>query len=100
VINLVQTIVQLNSEDVNDDGTATTDSLATISDKVNSALALGVLANVLGEGPRASSAQYVPSPNDVLNVASPTLTSVTKLNLNGTIHDVQNTVRVISGGQQ
>lgn len=108
VINLVQTIVQVNSENaaigaslqLNDDGTATTDALATIADRVNAALALGVLANVHGEGPRASSAQFVPSPNDVLNVPDARLTSVTKTNLNGTVHDVENKVRVLSGGQQ
>jgi hypothetical protein len=99
VINLIQTVTQLNTEDaaigtsliLNDDGTATTDSLATISDKVNNALALAVLANVLGEGPRASSALYGPEP---------VLVGVVKTNLNGTVHDVETGVRVLTGGQQ
>jgi hypothetical protein len=108
VINLIQTITQLNTENaaigtsllLNEDGTATTDSLATISDQVNAALALGVLADVQGEGPRASSAQYVPNPNTVMNVPEPRLVGVVKSNLRGAVHDVDTKVRVLSGGQQ
>lgn len=108
VVNLVETLVQLNTENaaigvsaqLNDDGTATSDALATISFQVNNALSLGVLINAQGEGARASSATYYPSGNDILNIPSATLTGVVKLNLNGTIYNVQTKVRVLSGGAQ
>ena len=108
VVNLVETLVQLNSENaaigvsaqLNDDGTATSDALASVSFQVNNALSLGVLINAQGEGPRATSATYYPATNDVLNVPNATLNSVTKLNLNGTIYNVVNKVRVLTGGAQ
>lgn len=105
VVNKACTTVQTATEDVigrslvlNDDGTATTDSLNTLQSEVNSALELALLQN-RGEGPRASSAVWTPSADDILNVAEATLTGVLELNLNGTIHSVSTTVRVRAGGQ-
>jgi hypothetical protein len=105
VTNLACTVVQLNTENVigrslvlNDDGTATTDSLNVIQSEVNSALELALLQN-RGEGQRASKAVWTPSSDDILNVPEPLLTGVLELNLNGTIHSVNTQVRVISGGQ-
>ncbi len=106
VVNLACTVTQLNTEKVigrslvlNDDGTATTDSLATIASEVNAALTLALLKNTSGEGQRASKAVWTPSADDILNVPEATLTGVLDLNLNGTIHSVNTTVRVRSGGQ-
>lgn len=105
VVNLACTIVQAATENVigrslelNDDGTATSDSLSTIQREVNAALEIALLQN-RGEGKRASKAVWTPSADDVLNVAEPLLTGVLDLNLNGTIHSVATTVRVRSGGQ-
>ena len=105
VVNLACTVVQRNTENIigrslvlNDDGTATSDSLAIIAGEVNAALELALLQN-RGEGPRCSKAVWTPSADDILNVAEPLLTGVLELNLNGTIHSVTTSVRVISGGQ-
>lgn len=105
VVNLACTTVQLATENVigrslvlNDDGTATTDSLKTIESEVNAALELALLQN-RGEGPRASKAVWTASTDDILNVAEALLTGVLDLNLNGTIHSVTTQVRVRSGGQ-
>lgn len=105
VVNLACTVAQLNAENVvgrslvlNDDGTATSDSLSTIASEVNAALELALLQN-RGEGPRCSSAIWVPKTDDILNVAEATLNAVLTLNLNGTIHTVNTVVRVVSGGQ-
>jgi hypothetical protein len=84
---------------LNEDGTATSDSLTTIQSEVNSALELALLQNARGEGQRASLAKWTPSGDDILNVAEATLTGVLELVLNGTIHSVDTTVRVRSGGQ-
>lgn len=107
VVNLIQTIVQLNTENaaigasliLNDDGTATTDSLSTIQKQVNDALELGVLVNALGEGPRASKAVWTPDPAVVFNVPEPVMLGTCDTNLNGTVHDVLTSVRIRSGGQ-
>jgi hypothetical protein len=105
VVNLACTITQIATENfigrslvLNDDGTATSDSLSLLEGEVNAALELALLAN-RGEGPRASKAVWSASKDDVLNVAEPLLTGVLELNLNGTIHSVTTSVRVISGGQ-
>lgn len=105
VVNLAQTVCQLNTENVigrslvlNDDGTATSDSLSTIQAEVNAALELALLQN-RGEGQRCSSAIWAPSKTDILNVPEALLTGVLTLNLLGTIHSVQTNVRVVSGGQ-
>jgi len=107
VVNLIQTITQLNTEDaaigvslvLNDDGTATTDSLSTIQKRVNDALELGVLVNALGEGQRASKAVWTPDPSVVFNVPEPAMLGTVDTNLNSTVHDVNTSVRVRSGGQ-
>ncbi len=105
VVNLACTTTQINTENVigrslvlNDDGTATTDSLNTIQTEVNAALELALLQN-RGEGQRASKAVWTPSADDILNVPEALLTGVVELNLNGTIHSVDTQVSVISGGQ-
>jgi len=105
VINLAQTTCQLNTENVigrslvlNDDGTATSDSLSTIQAEINAALELALLQN-RGEGQRCSSAVWTPSTTDILNVPEALLTGVLTLNLLGTIHSVYTNVRVVSGGQ-
>jgi hypothetical protein len=102
VINLIQTITQLNTENaaigtsllLNEDGTATTDSLNTIKAEVNAALEQALLKNTRGEGQRASKAVWTPSADDILNVPEAILTGVLELHLNGTIHNVNTTVRV------
>jgi len=106
VVNHACTVNQLTTENVigrslvlNDDGTATTDSLSTIKSEVDSALELALLTNQKNEGPRASKAVWTPSGTDVFNVPEPVLTGVLDLNLNGTVHTVNTTVRVRAGGQ-
>jgi hypothetical protein len=106
VVNAACTTVQLNAElaigqvlVLNDDGTATEDSISAIENRVNNALRSELLEDKRGEGPRASKAVWTASRDDVLNVPAAVLTGVCILNLNGTIHDVVTTVRVLSGGQ-
>jgi hypothetical protein len=106
VTNLACTTVQINTENaaigqdliLNDDGTATSDALSRVQKQVQDALDLALLINAKGEGPRASKAVWTPSPNDVYNVAEPTMTGVLDLNLNGTVHSVNTTVRIRSAG--
>jgi hypothetical protein len=106
VVNLACTTTQLNTENaaigqdlvLNDDGTATTDSLAKIQKQVNDALERALLVNATGEGQRASKAVWTPSPADLYNVAEPTMNGVLDLNLNGTVHSVNTAVRIRSGG--
>jgi hypothetical protein len=106
VVNVAQQVCQAATENVigrslilNDDGTATTDSLNTIKAEVNSALELALLTNRLGEGQRCSAASWEPATDDILNVPEPTLNGTLTLNLRGTIHTVATTIRVVSGGQ-
>jgi hypothetical protein len=106
VVNLACATAQLTTEEVvgrsltlNDDGTATPQAVASIEAEVNAALRLALLADK-GEGPRASSAVWVMSKTDVLNVPEASVTGVLILNLNGTIHSFVTSVRVISGGQE
>lgn len=107
VVNLAQTVCQLNTENaaigvslaLNDDGTATRDALSTVQSRVNAALELALLVNAQGEGARASKAVWTPSANDVLNIPNATLTGVLDLNLNGTVVNVTTNVRIRSGGQ-
>jgi hypothetical protein len=106
VTNLACSTVQAATEAVigrglvlNDDGTATTASLSTISAGVNAALERELLRDKRGEGQRASKAVWTPSTDDILNVAEATITGVLELNLLGTIHSMITRVRVLSGGQ-
>lgn len=102
VANLACSLVQLNTENaaigvdlvLNADGTATQDSLNTIANKVNAVLKNELLTNKLGEGQRASFAKFTPTPTDVYNVPEPTMTTVTRLDLNGTIVKVKNQVNI------
>lgn len=106
VVNLACTTVQLNSENaaigqvliLNDDGTATTDSLETITTQMNRALEDALLTD-RGEGPRASSAVWAPDPSVVYSVAEPVMLSTTELLLNGIVHSVNNEVSIQNGGQ-
>lgn len=105
VVNEACTVVQQATENVvgrtlilNDDGTATTESLAVIAGEVNDALGLSLLTS-RGEGPRASKAVWTPDPADVYNVAEPVMHGTLDLNLNGTVHSVDTAVRVRTNGQ-
>lgn len=105
VINHGCNVVQLATENVvgrslilNDDGTATKDSLAVIASEVNSALEIELLSS-RGEGPRASKAVWTPNPADLYNVAEPLMTGTLDLNLNGTVHSVLTQVRIRTNGQ-
>lgn len=105
VVNLACTVNQVATENfvgrsllLNDDGTATTDSLSTLESEVNAALELALLQN-RGEGQRASKATWTASTDDILNIPEAELTGTLDLNLNGTIHSVNTTVRLRSGGQ-
>jgi len=106
VVDLAVNLCQVATEEVvgrsivlNDDGTATKDSLSTIEMEVNSALDLALLTDVKGEGPRASKAVWTASRDDILNVPEAVMTGVLELNLLGTIHTINTTVKVLSGGQ-
>lgn len=105
VVNAACTTVQQATENVigrtlqlNDDGTATKESLAVIAAEVNAALELALLTS-RGEGPRASKAVWTPNPADVYNVPEPLMTGTLELNLNGTIHSVDTSVRIRTNGQ-
>ncbi len=105
VVNAACSTVQQATENVigrslelNDDGTATKESLAVIASEVNSALELALLTS-RGEGPRASKAVWTPNPADVYNVPEPLMTGTLELGLNGTIHSVDTSVRIRTNGQ-
>lgn len=106
VTNLVCSTVQVNSENaaigvdliLNDDGTATSDSLAQVAARINRELSSAVLTDARGEGPRASKALCTIDPSTLFNVPEPTMLTVTDLNLNGTVHSVRNSVRVRTNG--
>lgn len=105
VINDGCNTVQLATENVigrslilNEDGTATKDSLAVIASEVNAALELELLSS-RGEGPRASRAVWTPNPADVYNVAESLMTGTLDLILNGTVHSVSTQVRIRTNGQ-
>jgi hypothetical protein len=104
VANVAQTVAQTEAENaigqvlqLNSDGTATTESLNKIKERVNSALQKNLLQDT-GEGPRASSATWTPAADDVLNVPGALLNAVLELNLNGTLEKIATTVRIQSGG--
>jgi hypothetical protein len=105
VINDACNTVQLATENVigrslilNEDGTATKDSLAVIASEVNAALELE-LTSSRGEGPRASRAVWTPNPADVYNVPESLMTGTLDLILNGTVHSVSTQVRIRTNGQ-
>jgi hypothetical protein len=105
VINEACNVVQQATENVigrslilNADGTATKDSLAVIAAEVNAALQLSLLQS-RGEGPRASSCVWTPDPADIYSVSEPVMHGTLALDLNGTIHSVDTSVRVNTSGQ-
>ncbi len=107
VTNLACSTVQQATEEaaigvsliLNDDGTATSDSLALVTGQVNTALSQALLTDTKNEGPRASSAVWSPDADVLFNVQDATMLGVTELNLRGTVVRVNTVVRVLSGGQ-
>lgn len=104
VVNLIQTIVQRQTENfigrtptLVDGGFATEDELKSLEKEVNDELERLVLTS-RGQGPRASFCVWRASRDDVLNVPEAVLTGAADTELNGTIHTVTSTVRVRSGG--
>lgn len=105
VTNLACTVTQAESENavgqslvLKNDGTATTDSIAKIEQRVNSALQRNLLSDLQKEGPRASLAFWQASRNDVLNVPGAELTGTLFLLLNGTLEKIRTSVRVQTNG--
>lgn len=96
------TVVQLKTENIvgrsdfilNDDGTATADSLATVAKDVNEELEARLLTNKLGEGPRATKAVWTPATDDDFTEEEATMHGVLELLLNGTVYHVNTVVRV------
>lgn len=78
-------------------GTADEASLKRIEEPVNSALAIALLQDK-GEGPRASSATWQASRDDVLNVPGAELTGTLSLLINGTIEKISTRARVQTAG--
>ncbi len=106
VVNLTCTTTQINTEDaaigvdleLDDNGHATSASLSTIAQRVNQALKGDLLENKKGQGTRASSAVWIPSTTDILNIPNAIMTGVVRLQLKGTIHDITTKVAVRSNG--
>ena len=88
----VGTVLVLNS-----DGTGSESSLKAIEGRVNKALQIGLL-QAGAEGQLASSAKWVASRSDILNVASPTLNGTLSLLLNGTLEHIATSVQIQTGG--
>lgn len=106
VVNLCCTTTQINTEnaaigvdlELDDAGHATAASLSQLASRVNQALKSDLLENKKGQGTRASSAVWTPSTDDILNVPNAVLTGVVKLQLKGTVHDINTKVAVASNG--
>jgi hypothetical protein len=79
---------------LNDDGTATLESLVDLEGEVNAELARNLLRDTGNEGQRASNAQWTAKRDDVLNVPNATLHGRLALNLRGTLVHVDTSVRV------
>jgi hypothetical protein len=101
VANVSQTVCQRTTEQfvgqslvLNSDGTAKSSSLADLEAKVNGELTRNLLANLKGEGPRASSARWIAATDDDLSVAEATLNGTNELGLKGTIHTIATSVEV------
>ncbi len=82
---------------LNSDGTGTEKSLQVIEERVNKALAIGLLQTG-NEGQLASSAKWSASRADLLNVPAATLHGTLALLLNGTLENIDTTVLVQQGG--
>jgi len=79
---------------LNSDGTATKAWLARGTNEVDKALAAALLQNYGNEGPRASAAWCTLSTTDILTGPEAHLTGTLSVNLRGTIHTVDFTVKV------
>lgn len=100
VANAACTIVQAVCEnfigrtpELDDDHHAVPAELATLKGEANDAIQ-DVLYKNKGQGKRCSSAIWTPSDTDNLSDPNGSLTGVLELELNGTIHQVNTTVRV------
>ena len=106
VANVAQTVCQRATEDFvgqvlvlnpPDSGgvrTATKRALTILEAKVNAELQRNLLANLQGDGPRASSAKWTAATDDDLGVVGATLNGTLELNLNGTIFQIATIVEV------
>lgn len=102
VANLVQTVVQAattrfigKTPPLNADGTMRSAARRKLESIVNSDLNNSVMREfVPGEGARASKAVWTMSPDDVLNVVGATITGACDCRVNGTIVNVNTSVRV------
>lgn len=104
VANLVKAVAQQEAENaigqelvLKIDGTATAASLASIKQRIDSALARNVLADVEGEGQRASLCYVTLAADDDLSGVDATLNGVITLVLLGKIAHINLTVRVNPG---
>jgi hypothetical protein len=106
VANVAQTVCQratedyvgqvlvLNPPDADGVRTATKRALTVLEAKVNAELQRNLLANLKGDGPRASSAKWTAATDDDLGVVGATLNGTLELNLNGTIFQIATIVEV------
>lgn len=102
VANLACTVVQITTENfvgktpqVDSAGHMLSAPRGQLEARVNTALAAALLKeHVPGAGPRASSAVWRMSTDDILNVPDATVTGVCTLNVNGTIVNVDTLVKV------
>jgi len=101
VADVAQAVIQTETEAwigatmvLNADGTATADSLAVLNAKVNEGLRKNLLANVAGEGQRASVATWTAATDDILNGSDPTLHGSGDLEVNGTLVHLDTAVGV------
>ena len=101
VADVAQSVAQAEAENaigesliLNSDGTATSEALAVIKQRVDSALKRNLLANLQGEGQRASDAYWTPDASAVLNTPGATLPAVLTLVIRGTIEHIATIVRV------
>jgi hypothetical protein len=104
VASLAQTVSQMEAENVVGknlrlklDGTATSESLSSIGDKIDGALSRNLLADVQNEGQRASLAYVTLATDDDLSGVDATLNGVVTLVINGKIAHVNLSVRVNPG---
>ncbi len=89
---------ELNEPDEDGNATATEAEIVALQEKINTALAIGLLDGSKPEGKRASGATWTGSRDDVLNIPGATVNGAADLDLNGTIEQVATRVRVPVGG--
>lgn len=104
VVNLACAVTQAETENavgqvlvLQKNGKATETSLGLIEGRVNTQLQINLLQDN-GEGPRASSAVWRASRDDILNVANAKLNGTLFLNLNGTLETIDTAVLVQTAG--